>query len=76
MTKYKTGVVRGRRYWSATPSKPKPALIDSDELCRQLVCMAAFSLYDQPKAQKLVYEAVRKLQRMDALAREAGRPGL
>jgi hypothetical protein len=55
--------------------RPKPQKVtptSSDDLCKRLVAMAAFSLYDDPKGQKLVYEAVRKLQMLDAAARAAG----
>jgi len=52
--------------------KRKPALIRSDELCKRLVAMAAFSLYGNPHAQKLVYNAVRQLQLLDAAAVKAG----
>lgn len=46
--------------------------VSSVELCKSLVAMAAFSLHDNPGAQKLVYAAVRQLQLLDAAARKAG----
>ncbi len=56
------------------PKRPasKPMLMLSDELCKQLVAMAAFSLHDNPKAQQLIYKAVRQLQLLDAEAMKAG----
>lgn len=56
------------------PSKPKslPALTRSDDLCKQLVIMAGLTLYDNTSAQKIIYAAVRQLQRLDAVAVEAG----
>lgn len=54
-------------------TKRKPlALTRSDDLCKRLVAMAAFSLFDNPKSQEIVYAAVRQLQRLDAVAVEAG----
>lgn len=56
------------------PPRPKsvPALVRSDELCKRLVAMAAFSLYDNPRAQTLIYKAVRQLQLLDREAVKAG----
>lgn len=52
--------------------KSKPALVRSDELCKHLVTMAAFNLYGNPKAQALIYKAVRQLQLLDIEAVKAG----
>lgn len=49
-----------------------PSQIKSDDICKELVCMAAFHLFDSPDAQKKVYRAVRALQQLDAAAVEAG----
>jgi hypothetical protein len=59
---------------SKKPQKPKskPALLRSDDLCKRLVTMAALQLYGNERAQKLIYEAVRKLQLLDAEAVKAG----
>lgn len=56
------------------PARPasKPTLVRSDELCKRLVAMAAFSLHDNPQAQQLIYKAVRQLQLLDAEAVKAG----
>lgn len=40
----------------------------TDDLCKELVCLAAFNLDGQPNAQKKVYEAVRVLQSLKAAA--------
>lgn len=52
--------------------KAAPLPKNSDELCKRLVCIAAFSLADNPEAQKMIYLAVRTLQRMDMAAKEDG----
>lgn len=56
------------------PARPKsvPTLVRSDDLCKRLVAMAAFSLDGNPQAQALVYKAVRQLQLLDAEAVKAG----
>lgn len=56
------------------PPRPasEPTLVRSNDLCKQLVTMAAFSLHDNPRAQKLIYKAVRQLQLLDAEAVKAG----
>lgn len=51
--------------------KPLPKLTRSDDLCKRLCGIAAFHIED-PKAQMVVYAAIRQLQRLDAVAVEAG----
>jgi hypothetical protein len=52
--------------------RPAPVLVSSDELCKYLCGIAAFSLHDNPSAQAVVYAAVRQLQLLDAEAIKAG----
>lgn len=47
--------------------KPKP--IDTDELCKELVAMAGS--VDNPVVRDKIHSAVRQLQLLDKLAREA-----
>ena len=49
-----------------------PKLVDTVDLCKELVAMAAFSLSDNPRAQAKIYKTVRQLQLLDKLAAEAG----
>lgn len=66
MSTRKTNLKPGRR-------TPIP-VVRSDELCKRLVAIAAFNLYDEPEAQKVIYSAVRTLQRLDAEAAKIGIP--
>ena len=50
------------------PSPPK--MVDTMELCKDLVVMAAF--VENSKVQDKIYKAVRQLQLLDKLATEAG----
>ena len=50
------------------PSTPR--LVDTVELCKELVVLAAF--VENPKAQEKIYKAVRQLQLLDKLATDAG----
>ncbi len=52
--------------------KSRPALTRSDDLCKQLVAMAAFNLQGNDHAQQVIYKAVRQLQLLDAAAVKAG----
>lgn len=52
------------------PSRPR--LMDTAKLCKELVALAAFALYDNPAASAKIYEAVRQLQLLDKSAIEAG----
>lgn len=56
------------------PAKRKPQppkLVDTTELCKDLVRMAGF-MADDPRRQEKIYKAVRQLQLLDQLASEAG----
>lgn len=50
------------------PSPPK--LVDTTELCKDLVAMAAF--LGNSRVEQKIYKAVRQLQLLDKLAAEAG----
>jgi hypothetical protein len=51
--------------------KPSPpSLIDTTELCKELVMMAAF--VGNSHVEQKIYKAVRQLQLLDKLATEAG----
>lgn len=55
------------------PAKRKPSppkLVDTIELCKELVIMAAF--VGNWRVQQKIYKAVRQLQLLDKLAAEAG----
>lgn len=69
-TKQTTKGQKPARHQRKTPSLP--LAIKSDDICKELVCIAAFNLFDSPDAQKKVYRAVRALQKLDAAAVEAG----
>jgi hypothetical protein len=45
---------------------PQPMRVDTNELCKELVAMAAF--VDSPHVQEKIYKAVRQLQLLDRLA--------
>ncbi len=49
--------------------KTPPATIDTEELCKELVRLAAFA---EPKLRDKIYKAVRQLQLLDKLAADAG----
>lgn len=49
-----------------------PALVNTDDLCKTLVALAAFALHDNPRAQAKIYKAVRQLQLLDKLAADGG----
>ena len=56
---------------SVAKRKPSPPTrIDTIELCKELVTMAAF--VENPHVQEKIYKAVRQLQLLDRLAVEAG----
>lgn len=61
---------RCRRVVARVREKPTPT--SSDELCKALVCIAAFDLNDNLAAQLKIYEAVRTLQLLDQQAIAAG----
>jgi hypothetical protein len=60
-----------RKKKSSTKRKPSPPkLVDTIELCKELVIMAAF--VDNARVQEKIYKAVRQLQLLDRLAAKAG----
>ena len=52
-------------------ARSSPRKMSTYDLCLSLSCIAAFNL-DGPKAQAQIYEAIRRLQALDAAAIEAG----
>lgn len=52
-----------------TEYKTPPALVDTTELCKEIVVLAAFA---EPKLRDKIYKAVRQLQLLDKLAADAG----
>jgi len=51
-------------------AKPLPAVLDTAELCKELVIMAGFVV--NPKIRETIYKAVRQLKLLDKLAVDAG----
>jgi hypothetical protein len=49
-----------------------PALVRSDNICKELSLIAAFNLHDEPETAEKVYRAIRQLQLLDAAAEKAG----
>lgn len=64
-------VSMAKRQKAKVRPKSHPKKMSSNELCKRLCGVAAFQVEDQG-AQKLVYEAVRRLQQLDAAARDHG----